>query len=181
MKKRPGRVAARTKREKKSGTLKFSYTHRNFHCRSSLGNIVGDLDIRLISLISGFWIRSKHGCFQWFFKFFTLWLLSTDIWLLSSRYFLIFCQKLLDVKLKFAQFSLDIRVICLWHPADILDILISVVQIFSKMLSVDSNVYYSSFTEVSFAVVSRQILASWNIHTSFKKARTLFQMIIRCY
>jgi len=34
------------------------------------------------ALISGCWMRSKHGCLQCFFKSFTLWLLSTDIWLI---------------------------------------------------------------------------------------------------
>jgi len=38
------------------------------------------LDLRLISLICC-WIRSKHGCFQQFFKFYTLWPLFSDIWL----------------------------------------------------------------------------------------------------
>ena len=53
-----------------------------------------DLDIRLISLIFGCWIRSKHSCFQRFFKYE---LLSTDICLylgIASRYFLIFCWNL---------------------------------------------------------------------------------------
>ena len=47
-------------------------------------------DIRLIFLISGCWIRSKHGFFLHFLKFFTLWPLSTDIWIIFSYIQLIF-------------------------------------------------------------------------------------------
>jgi len=72
-------------------------------------------DILLISLISGCWIRLKHGCFQQFFKFFTLWPLSTDIWLIFryiqliffkilptsvtylAEFFLIFCRNPSDI------------------------------------------------------------------------------------
>ena len=68
------------------------------------------LDIWLISLISGSWVRSKHGCFQQFFKIFTLWPLSTDIRVIgysciSSWHFLIFCWNLSDIQSKFSQFS----------------------------------------------------------------------------
>ena len=38
-----------------------------------------------IRLISGYWIRSKYGCFQRFFKFFTLWPLSADFWLIFTH------------------------------------------------------------------------------------------------
>ena len=47
-------------------------------------------DIRSISLIFGRWIRSKHGCFLQFFKFYTLWSLSTGIWLIFRYIQLIF-------------------------------------------------------------------------------------------
>jgi len=42
-------------------------------------------DIRLISLLSGSWIRSKHGCFERFFIFLKIRLTFIDI-LLISRY-----------------------------------------------------------------------------------------------
>jgi len=93
------------------------------------------LDIRLISLISSCWIRLKHGCFQPFFKYFTLWPLSTDIGLIFRYIHLIFFD-ILPKSVRYltelwSQFSLDIRLLYLWYPADIL---ISGVQISSKML-----------------------------------------------
>ena len=80
------------------------------------------LDIQLISLKSGCWIRSKYGCFQRFFKFFAmLWPMSTDIrsdirliGLSFSRYFLIFCWNL--------SYLIEIWWIFSWYPFVISDI-----------------------------------------------------------
>jgi len=49
-------------------------------------------------------------------------------------YFLMFCWNRSDIHLKFGQFSLDIRLLYLRYPDDILDILIYGVQISSKVL-----------------------------------------------
>ena len=78
-----------------------------------------------------------NGSFQRFSSFY--YSLTTIHWNLANiqvyqRYFLRLCWNLSDIKLKFGQFSLDIRFLYLWYPADILDILIYGVQISSKML-----------------------------------------------
>jgi len=70
--------------------------------------------IRLISLISGCWIQSKHGCFQWFFKFITLWPRSsghlTNILVCPEDIFDIL-PKSVRYLIKSGQFSLEIRLI----------------------------------------------------------------------
>ena len=112
------------------------------------------LDIRLIFLMSGRWIRSKCDCFQRFFKFVALWSLSTDIWLIFRCIQQIILSILLksDIQLKFDRFSLVIRVLYLWW-ADILDIVICGVLISSKVLFLGlSNV--SLRCEVSSRVAS---------------------------
>ena len=58
------------------------------------------LDIWLISLISGFWLRSKRDCFQRFLECFTLWPLSTDIWLILRC-----VQQILLILLKSVRFN----------------------------------------------------------------------------
>jgi len=95
-----------------------------------------------IPLISGWYpwcptvgIGRNMVCFQRFFKFFTLWPLSTDMWLIfryiSSRYYLIIAE---IFNWNLVIFFLEIRWLYVWYPADILDILISGVQISSKLL-----------------------------------------------
>ena len=51
------------------------------------------LDIRLISSLSGYWVQSKHGCFQRFFRFF--YSLTTVHWYLARYIQQIFINILL--------------------------------------------------------------------------------------
>jgi len=84
----------------------------------------------LISVISSCWIWSKHGWFSAIFH--VICSLTIVHWYLvgiSRRYFLIFCWSLLDIQLKFGQFSRDFRLLYLWHPVDI-----QCVQISNKVL-----------------------------------------------
>ena len=84
----------------------------------------------LISLISGCLIRSKHGCFQQFFTFITLWLQSTGIWLISRYnqhwYSFKICQVLNWNLVNFLLISVT--------QTSTADILLSKVQISSKTL-----------------------------------------------
>ena len=89
-----------------------------------------DLDIRLISRISGCWMKSKHGCLLRFFKFFTLWPMSSDIWLICryiEQIFLIFRWNLSGIHWNLVNFVLmsvyytsDIRLISFisWYPGN---------------------------------------------------------------
>jgi len=92
-------------------------------------------DIRLISLISDCWIRSKHAAVSSDF----FWLLSTDIWLylgISSSYFFNILLKSFRYLIEILSFlyPFTIPLISSWYPADILDILISSGKISIKML-----------------------------------------------
>jgi len=69
-------------------------------------------DIRLISLISDCCVWSKHSYFQRFFKFFTLWPLSTDIWLIFRWIQQIF----LNILLKYVRYLIEIWSIFSWYP-----------------------------------------------------------------
>jgi len=76
--------------------------------------------------------------FSSFFFLSDLCLLISGLYLgVSSWYFWIFGRNPSDILLKYGQFSLDIRLLYLWYPADILDILRSVVQISSTMVPLD--------------------------------------------
>jgi len=70
------------------------------------------LDIRLISSISGCCSRSKHDRFQRFFKFLTLWSMSTDIWLIF-RYIQ---QIFFNIMLKSVRYFTEIWSIFCWYP-----------------------------------------------------------------
>jgi len=120
------------------------------------------LDIRLLDSVL---IRSKHDCFQQFFNIFTPWPLSTDIWLIFmyiQQIFLIFCWNLSDIWLKFGQFSLDIRLFYLWCPTDIL---ISGVQISSKMVLLGSTRPLRTNTGTRLASNKGKI---WSVNTRIR-------------
>jgi len=64
------------------------------------------------ALISGCRIRSKHGCFQRFFNLFTLWPLSTNIWLVF-RYIQ---QIFFNIPLKSVRYLTKIWSLFSWYP-----------------------------------------------------------------
>jgi len=90
------------------------------------------LNIRLIFLMSGFWIRSKNGCFQTFFKSFNLGPLSTIglIFRQTQQIFVLYSVEICQIfNLNLVQFLL----ISVYYTYDIrLISLISGIQIFSR-------------------------------------------------
>ena len=57
----------------------------NISCNGNSWFPVYKSPIWLISMISGCWIRSKHGCFQLIFRFFSVWPLISGYLGISSR------------------------------------------------------------------------------------------------
>ena len=83
---------------------------------------------------------------------------------ISSRYFLTFCWNPSDISLKFDQFSLDIRLLCLWYPPDILDTLMSDVPISSMLLQLGCPCFHGR---------------TWKYYTLFKPSFILVSNFVR--
>jgi len=112
-----------------------------------------------IRLISGFWIRSQHVCFQQFFTLFILWPLPTNIWLIFRHIQLIFfnfppksIRYLIEIWPIFSWYPFIIPLISGWYPWYNL---ISGVQISSKIVPlvyiVATLATLSTFNAVNFS------------------------------
>jgi len=144
-------------------------------------------DIRSISQVCGCWIWRKHGFFQRLAKFyfhyygsiFTLRPLYTDMWLISTYpiffwYSAEICQIL---SWHLVTYPFDIRLIHLWYPAEVFDILISGLQLSRKVLRLDETGGLSYFIPIGCPrptdIFSQQIYSARHIQTYSARNRDI--------